>query len=113
MTLCDAAAQGAEFLTVHVSLYGLVRDVVREKDVRVALRRGETVEDLLRRLGDAYGPALRERLLDGRGEVRKNVTVFVDGERADTASSRLGTPASEAGATSRVTVVVLAAVAGG
>jgi len=103
---------GQEPLTVNVSLYGVVRDVVKETSVTVCVGGGASVRDILGRLTDACGPRLGERLLDGAGEVRKNVRVFLDDELVTSADVKLDTGGPSL-RRREVRVIVLAAAAGG
>lgn len=72
----------------------------------IDLTGADTVGDLIHKLGTEY-PALKERLVDESGELRRFVNVYVDGEDVRFLDS-LETPLS---ATSVVSI--LPAVAGG
>lgn len=109
MTDCDAVKR-KDPLRVSVSLYGVVRDIIKETTLTVSLPGEASVRDLLRRLAETYGERLGERLLDSRGELQKNVRVFFNEELISSAEEKVK---EGEGATQEVRVIVLSAAAGG
>lgn len=107
MTVAD---RGPESLQVNVSLYGVIRDITRQTRFTISVSPKASVKDLLDHLAGMHPEKLRERLFDGRGELRKNVKVFVDGEPISGAMEKVS---ADGRVMQEVRVIVLAAAAGG
>jgi len=103
--------RGMSSLSVYVSLYGFVRDLVKERDVRLSLSGDNvTVQDLVEHLAERYGEPFRERLIDSQGKLRDNVKVFINGERVGDLAERME---RDGRAPQEVRVIVLWVMAGG
>lgn len=72
----------APAVTVHLA--GALRELFPGAPRKVAVE-AATVAEMLDRL-DARWPGMRDRLCDGRPRVRRHITIFVDGRRAELAT---------------------------
>jgi hypothetical protein len=97
-------------VVVNVELYGVIRDLVREKNVEVTLPAGGdgTYRDVLGELGARFGPAFRERILDASGQLLSFVKLYVGGRRVDDLDQALSTRDGPV-----VRIIVFAAAGGG
>jgi molybdopterin synthase sulfur carrier subunit len=66
-----------EKMEVHVRIPAPLKKLAGEQDVIKS--QGKTVEEVLRWLTDTY-PGLEERLRDEKGEVRRFINIYVNGE---------------------------------
>jgi molybdopterin converting factor small subunit len=97
-------------LRVGVNFYGFVRDVIGTPSIELEVPNHSSLKDLFELLSAKFGPKLRDRLLNGAGELEANVQVFV----GDTQAISLDEPLGEGERPSaEVKVFVLSATAGG
>ncbi|MDA8216889.1 MAG: MoaD/ThiS family protein [Dehalococcoidales bacterium] len=94
-------------MLVHVRFLTAVREVVPSGETEVELADGATVDDLLRGLGEEYGPGLLDGILRPDGQIWPEVAVMVDG-RNIAFSGGLATRLADGGQ-----VTVLPVVSGG
>jgi hypothetical protein len=98
-----------EPLVVNVELYGIVRDLVKDRNVEVRLphREGASYGDVLESLAERFGPAFRSRLFGSQG-LLSHVKVYAGGKPVEDLAQALpdgGDPA--------LRIIVFAAAGGG
>lgn len=96
-------------VVVNVELYGIIRDLVRDRNVEVSLpdREGASYGDVLESLAERYGPAFRERLFGSQG-LLSFVKVYAGGKPVEDLDQAL-----PAGDDPVVRIIVFAAAGGG
>jgi molybdopterin converting factor small subunit len=94
---------------VKVELYGVVRDLVKDRIVEVRLPDGEGASygDILENLVERFGPAFRDRLFGSQG-LLSFVKVYADGRPVEDLDEAL--PVGDA---LGVRIIVFAAAGGG
>ncbi len=96
-------------VVVNVELYGVVRDLVKERNVEIRLpdREGISFEDVLEELAERHGPVFRDRLFGDRG-LLSHVKVYSGGKPVEDLGELL--PAKDDPV---VRIIVFAAAGGG
>jgi len=97
-------------LEVTVTLYGYVRDILKEPRVTLRLPEDAVVGDVFQALLREYGDRFRERVFTSQGALEKTVKIFIDGHAVDDLDRRL----SPGGTSPReVRLVILSPFTGG
>lgn len=97
-------------MRVGVNFYGFVRDVIGTPSIVLEVPNHSSLRELFEFLSAKFGAKLRDRLLNGAGELEANVRVFVGDSQASSLDEPLGNgqePSAE------VKIFVLSATAGG
>lgn len=92
-------------MEIRVSIFGLIRHIIRDSPLKITLEDGSTVGDLINRLADSYGERFREVVFDGDDKLQNSVEVFVNDRALASLKDKL-----EGG---EVRIFVLSPVAGG
>jgi molybdopterin converting factor small subunit len=95
-------------MEITVSIFGLIRHIVRDSPLKITLEDGSTVGDLINRLADSYGERFREVVFDGDGKLQNSVEVFVNDRALESLAEKL-----EEGKNGEIRIFVLSPVAGG
>ena len=67
-------------MQVRVAFFGMVRETVPSHELEVKLDVCGTVEELLGRLTEQYGPAFGRAVRQGDGQIWPSVAVLVNGQ---------------------------------
>ncbi|MFX0096783.1 MAG: ubiquitin-like small modifier protein 1 [Candidatus Hodarchaeota archaeon] len=68
-------------ISVNIRLFAAFRELIGEKEIRLELGSQEkyTILDVLNKLIETKGIAIKSKLLDGEGNLRKGVQIFING----------------------------------
>jgi molybdopterin converting factor small subunit len=75
----DSQSETMKAASVRVLYIGLVRNAVKTQDEEIQLPAGTTVRDLLERLCQTHGDALRDALFTVEGTLTANTMLLLDG----------------------------------
>ena len=99
----------AAVIQVHVQLFGALAAASPERSIRFELPAGAAIADVLAALGERFGEAFSERVLDLTGAKHRHCRLFVDGYPVE----QLRAPLDARSGLTQVEIILLIAPEGG
>jgi molybdopterin converting factor small subunit len=104
-----AAHLGADRVRARVRLFGALASISRQSMLEFEFRPGDSVGDVVARLGEQLGEAVLSHLLDQSGAKRRHCRLFVDGYPVEDLRSALAPTANP----TEIDIILLVAPEGG